>query len=432
VLTLPYTKTFDPAGEYFLNLYVTLKQDQRWAQAGYLVASDQLALQYRPAQQAVIPTAPDVLAVTLVGSIQTIQGKDFTVVFNKTTGIMTSLNYNDLNVIYGGKGPGFSYFRSITNQKMEYSQPTITCKSFVVTPSADTKTVVVATTMSAVNALGTFPHTITYTIYANGVIDVNASITNNGAIGTLPRVGLQLQLPAGLENVEWYGRGPQENYIDRNKSSFIGRYINTVSGLTEHYIRPQSNGNHEDIRWVKITDDANRGLKITSKGNLNFIAQHYTDAQQWTATHDFDLVALKRPETYLSLDYLQQGLGNASCGPDQLTKYKVPGATTFTFGFRIERTNDGSTGIPIVQNENKDFKVFPNPTDGKLQITFNDPSVVDGDMTIYGINGSVVGKKILSAGYSSFDYDFKNRVNGIYTYEINYNGKKYQGKFRKI
>ena len=432
ILTLPYSKIFDQGGEYFLNLYITLKQDQLWAETGYMVACDQLTLQNRPTQQAVSTTGSDGLSVTLVGIVQTIQGKDFSVVFNKTTGIMTSLNYDNQNVIYGGKGPGFSYFRSITNQKMEYSQPVITCKTFVVTPSADLKTVVVTTSMSAVNALGTFPHTITYTIYANGVIDVNANITNNGATGTLPRVGLQLVLPAGLENVAWYGRGPQENYIDRNKSTFIGRYFNTVTGLTEHYIRPQSNGNHEDIRWVQLTDATKRGLKFTSKGNLNFIAQHYTDAQQWTTTHDFDLGALKRPETYLSLDYLQQGLGNASCGPDQLLKYKVPGATTFNYVFRIERTNDESTGVPVLQNENSDFKVFPNPTDGKLHISFNNLSIMDGEMTIFGINGSVVGKKILNAGYSSFDYELKNTVNGIYTYEMKYNGKKYRGKFRKM
>src|SRR5660397_117003 len=105
---------------------------------------------------------------------------------------------------------------------------------------------------------------------------VNTSITNNGALGTLPRVGLQWQLKEELEQVKWYGRGPHENYWDRKKSAFVGLYNSTVTGLTEHYVRAQSNGNREDIRWVSLFDSNGDGIKITSGGKLNFICLLYT------------------------------------------------------------------------------------------------------------------------------------------------------------
>jgi len=430
ILELPYSRTYESASEYFLNVYISLKEDQLWAKAGHIVASEQLLLKSRPLMQAVDNTTNDALTTSLVGTIQTIQGKDFSTSFNKTTGIMTSLKYNDQEMIYGNKGLEFSYYRSICTEIRTYSASIISCKSFAITPSADGKTILVETSMSAVNALGTYPYTLSYTINANGAIDVKAKITNNGKLGSIPRIGLQMVLKPGLENVEWYGRGPQENYIDRNQAAFFGKYSNTVTGLFENYLHPESNGNRENIRWVSLADPSDAGLKISSTGNLNFIAQHFTDEKQWTPYHEFNIWSFKRMETYLSLDYMQQGLGGGSCGPAQLDKYKVPGNTTFSYGFRIEHRAPSETGLNFPMQRQNPFKVYPVPTNGILHFACNEPCLLDGDISIFSINGSLVSKQHMNAGSKNYEIDLSNQQSGTYTYQIDYNGKKYQGKFQ--
>jgi beta-galactosidase len=126
LVTVPYNKTYDPACEYLLNLYVTLKNDQSWAKAGYVIASEQLMLKTRPALQAINAASCNSLTTSVDGTSQTIKGKDFSVVFNKVSGIMTSLKYNEKEMLYGGKGLKFSYYRSISNDKRTYSEPVVT------------------------------------------------------------------------------------------------------------------------------------------------------------------------------------------------------------------------------------------------------------------------------------------------------------------
>jgi beta-galactosidase len=144
-------------------------------------------------------------------------------------------------------------------------------------------------------------------------------------------------LPEGFENVRYYGCGPHENYSDRKESAFIGLYETTVKGLeAEHYVRSQSMGNREDIRYIIIMDQNNRGLKITSKDKLNFSALHFTDQDLWKAAHDFKLDKIRKPEIYLNLDCIQQGIGNASCGPMPLPEYIIPANANLGYSFRIE------------------------------------------------------------------------------------------------
>jgi beta-galactosidase len=77
-------------------------------------------------------------------------------------------------------------------------------------------------------------------------------------------------------------------------------------------------------------------LKITAKNNLSFSALHITDKDLWATKHDFELDAVRKPEVYLNIDCIQQGLGNATCGPVPLPEYMIPENTPLTCSFRIE------------------------------------------------------------------------------------------------
>ena len=140
-----------------------------------------------------------------------------------------------------------------------------------------------------------------------------------------------------MENIEYYGRGPEENYRDRKASAFVGRYATTVTGMEEErYVRSQSMGNREEIRWLAVTASDGHGIRVSSKDVLAFSALHFTDDDLWQALHDFELDGIRRPEVYLNLDCIQQGLGNASCGPLPLPEYMIPGNALTGYSFRIE------------------------------------------------------------------------------------------------
>ena len=179
------------------------------------------------------------------------------------------------------------------------------------------------------------PFDITYTVYANGTVDVDATF-KAGDDFNLPRLGLQIALNPTLEKVEWYGRGPIENYWDRKNAAYVGLYKNTVTGMEEAYVRAQSMGNRDDVRWLTLKSLDNQGIRITSKDHLNFSALHFTDSELWGLTYGHDLDNIRRAEVILSLDCIQRGIGNGSCGPGPRPHYEIEKNKDYSYSFRIE------------------------------------------------------------------------------------------------
>ena len=139
-----------------------------------------------------------------------------------------------------------------------------------------------------------------------------------------------------LEMVTWFGRGPQECYWDRKNAAYMGVYENTVSGMEEAYVRAQSMGNREDVRWLTLKDKHNRGMKIFMDDALQgFSALHYTDQDLWNVEYGHDLDRIRRAEVILNLNTIQRGLGNASCGPGPRPKYEIQKDKEYASAFRI-------------------------------------------------------------------------------------------------
>ncbi|HUX40741.1 MAG TPA: glycoside hydrolase family 2 TIM barrel-domain containing protein [Rectinemataceae bacterium] len=146
----------------------------------------------------------------------------------------------------------------------------------------------------------------------------------------LPRVGIALSLAPGLERVHWYGRGPHENYPDRKSGAAFGLYESDVDGLGVPYVFPQENGNRGDTRWLEVSG-SDCGLRFESGSPFNFGASHHSAQSLWKALHTCDIE--RRPETYLTLDAAQRGLGTATCGPDTLERYRLaPGPYSLRLG----------------------------------------------------------------------------------------------------
>ena len=199
---------------------------------------------------------------------------------------------------------------------------------------------------------------------ANGQIKMTVSITEasprggwegaftftpEGQLPPLPCLGITLKLPKELQNIEYLGRGPWDNYPDRHAAALVDVYKSTVGEQYVHYPRPQDSGNHDDVQWLKITDDKGHGWLIESQAHphplpkgwgqesaaeslpfgevggasgFSFSALPYSVQQLYNATHDYELK--EEDCVWLNLDCAVMGLGNSSCGPGVLTKYTIP------------------------------------------------------------------------------------------------------------
>jgi beta-galactosidase len=173
-------------------------------------------------------------------------------------------------------------------------------------------------------------HDVTYSPLASGGLLIEEAATIPPELTDLPRVGTLLEVTEGLEELEWFGTGPHETYPDRKRSGLIDRWRSSVADQYVPYIRPQENGGHADVRWLRLSDGGSRALRIALGRPSQVSATHFRAADLAAATHDIELTP--RPETVVHLDAAHRGLGTASCGPDTLPEYLVgPGTYRWTW-----------------------------------------------------------------------------------------------------
>ena len=186
--------------------------------------------------------------------------------------------------------------------------------------------------------------TMTYTLQPDGAVLVRQQMhcEQEGREAWLFRYGMQLQMPKQYDSVKYYGRGPHENYCDRNSSEFLGVYSNKVKDEYYPYVRPQESGNHTDIRWFQVTD-GQRGLQFSSNAPMECSALPYLvedlDAgamkDHRRGQHSGDLV--ERPLTQVHIQQRQMGLGCVnSWGARPLPPYMLPANKDYDFTFVIE------------------------------------------------------------------------------------------------
>jgi beta-galactosidase len=123
--------------------------------------------------------------------------------------------------------------------------------------------------------------TMTYTLTPEGEVIVREQMKPEGEaqISEMFRFGMGIQMPKQYDQVEYYGRGPIETYIDRKDSEFLGVYKNKVQDEYFEYIRPQESGNHVDVRWFSVIDNSGKGLQFYSNAPMEASALPYTTAQ---------------------------------------------------------------------------------------------------------------------------------------------------------
>jgi hypothetical protein len=171
---------------------------------------------------------------------------------------------------------------------------------------------------------------LTYVINNEGAVKVTQRmvVDQSAEISDLFRFGMQMQLPQELEQISYYGRGPGENYSDRNHATFLGKYQQNVSSQFYFYIRPQENGTKTDIRWWKQTDWGGNGLKFVADTPCSMSALHYTiesldDGEQKDQRHSEFVPRVDYVN--LCIDKVQMGVGGVnSWGALPLEEYRLP------------------------------------------------------------------------------------------------------------
>jgi len=157
----------------------------------------------------------------------------------------------------------------------------------------------------------------------------------------IPRLGINMKINKDLQNVNWFGRGPHENYQDRKDSAFISEYSSTVSEMFVPYIRPQENGYRTDVQCVSFTDANGKGLRFIGRSKICFSALEYTIEQldRYKQAKQMHPEFLRKSDFIdLNIDYLQMGVGgDDSWGARTHPEYTISSGD-YSYNFMIKVT----------------------------------------------------------------------------------------------
>jgi beta-galactosidase len=333
---LSYKKVVD--GEAFLNISFKTKKADLLVPANHIVAVEQLSLGGVYKNELVMNNQ-SVLAKKEDDKTVELKAGQAIIVFDKATGMLQQYSYKGTSMLDTSKtlkpnfwrAPNDNDFGANTPEKLKAWKQTTEEQVLVsFTNTIEDKNAVVKATYDLPKVYATLA--IKYTISAAGEILVEQQIVASKdsleKVATMPRFGMQWILPKGFNQIEYYGRGPQENYQDRSFSANVGLYKQTVDEQFFPYVVPQETGNKTDIRWYKIANGKGRGLAIYSDLLLSISALHYFDSDlddgmKRHQRHATDLV--KRGETQLNIDWKQMGVGGIDSWRSMpMTKYLLP------------------------------------------------------------------------------------------------------------
>ncbi|EWH10122.1 glycoside hydrolase [Catenovulum agarivorans DS-2] len=321
---LPLTQpSLQPGTRYWLRMSAKLAESSIWADQGYEVAKEKFELTswYRPLAN----TTNSVGELTIKQSDDTIQvyNQHLQVKFSRQLGALTHYAYKGETLVQSPLRANF--WRAQTdNDKGAWQSAkklafwkTAAEKLTVDSITAEQTPAGVAVHIAqSIDDKVNFSHR--YLISVNGNIQVSVQFVAAPNLPPLKRIGMQMGVSPALSNVEYYGRGPHENYIDRNSSAEIAIYQAKAEQMNYLYIVPQENGNRTDVDWWKLTSASGQGLKVDGVQPLSMSIWPWSQQNLDQANHSYDL----RPQGFytLNIDLIQSGVG----GTDSWTALGAP------------------------------------------------------------------------------------------------------------
>ncbi len=329
-IKLPYNVELNQEKESFINLQLRLKESNPWAEKDYAMAQWQFAINEIENRLKEVKESKEAFLVQEDKTQLTLENKGFKISFDKQNGEILYWKYDGFEVISDRKGsPHYNNNRWIENDKHGDSisgELASTCE--IKLNKEKTKAEIKITTKGE-----KCPYTIEYIVYSNNIVDMK--VTLNPIVEGLRRLGIGMIFSKDFEEIDYYAKGPWENYNDRKEASFIGRYSSTVSEMFTPYAHPQSCGNRQEMREITLyKKHSNKGIKIEANQPIAFSMLQFDDKDFIKEKlHPWEMV--ERNEVYAHFDFVQRGLGNGSCGPQTIEKYQVPSSGTYSFTLRF-------------------------------------------------------------------------------------------------
>ncbi len=372
----------EPGAEYWLKIIFSLADDTLWAERGYVIAWDQFRL---PVE---VPE-PLAMAVEQMPSLTlteerhpenalVVQGGDFRLVIGKkhplrsdVSGAIVSFRYRGRELVTSPLVPNFwrvpldndmcnqwdrefvesvgglhrrqgvwrraGQYREVTSIEAEQPAPHIVrvCVDAIL-PVGQTEYRTIEMFGGSTDQVPAGPNNYRciYTVYGSGDVVVESSFDPGGMrLADLPRFGMQMAIPGEFDTMTWHGRGPHENYSDRNTAAAVGLYSGPVREQGYSYARPQENGNKTDVRWMTLTDEKGAGLLVVGVPTLSISAWPYTMADLERARHINELPP--RDTITVNLDYKQMGVGgDDGWGARPHPEYSLP-CQPYSYRFRL-------------------------------------------------------------------------------------------------
>ncbi|MPQ44031.1 glycoside hydrolase family 2 TIM barrel-domain containing protein [Clostridium tarantellae] len=347
-ITVPFKipEEVDKASEYFLELRFNTTKDEKWAKAGHEIASEQFKLNFTDE----VKDVTDVDSMSPLNTEETessvkIKGENFDLNFDKVEGNIDSFKYEGRELLSTPIEPDFwrapndndegngmqnrtktwryaGRDRSISNVEVEKEEKSVTIKVDATLPT---------TTESQYKNI--------ITVYGNGDVVIGAELKPGSSnLPEIPAIGMTFNMPQEFENLEWFGRGPHENYWDRQRSSFVGRYESTVEEQFFPYIDPSEMGNKTDIRWMTLTNDDGVGLMVSGDPHIEATALHYTEEELSNKLHPHELE--KSDDVVVNVNYRQMGVGgDDSWGSRPHPEFTLNSDKNYTYRMRLKPIN---------------------------------------------------------------------------------------------
>lgn len=404
-LDLPDLGTVREGDEYFLFFEVVTTKDTLWADAGYVIAEEQLVLEpvadeKRPVlrvskEDSFTSVENDASKLSVSGVTK--EAKEYKITLNKTTGYITEYVFD--GKVLMAQGPQPNYYRAPIDDDRIGGQGSDsnlknTGNAFAVSDvSVDEKAGMIQVTVKGEISSTTpaSPNTISYIILKNGEVIVTNTVEIH-AEKSVKRIGMKISVPEEFENFTYYGRGPWENYCDRNTSTFVDLFDTTVQEIdaANKYLKPQENGNRTDVRFAAVRNADGVGFMVVADDVMETSLSQYEDEAISQYRH---MYAVPDAGDYLvfNIDEGQRGLGGAACGPGPLSQYTMANNAAYTQTFRIVPFED-KNNTELMEVSKEDMNSFHPIQD----ILINDSYIgFDADVETYTVSvlkGTYAGK----------------------------------------
>ncbi len=328
-----------PGVEYYINFTAETTKGTEMVPLGHIVANEQYKLPVFLPKAAVKENVSNKAEVKTSPEKYIVSNTDFSVTFDRKAGNMSSFKFKGDELVK--EGLQLNFWRAPTDNdfgnnmqlrlkmwKNAGKTRVVTSDSIIKLNDAETR-IVFNFNLPDVDAA----YRSEYVVYGSGKVVLNnsfvpgKSLLAKGKNTELPRFGVCITLPKEYDNMKWFGRGPFENYWDRNSAAFVGTYSAKVAEQFVPYVRPQENGNKTDVRWMTLTNSKGKGIKFTGLPLLSVSALNYTiedmdPGVEKKGVHPADLDV--REQVNVNIDYLQMGVGgDTSWGRLPYDRYRL-------------------------------------------------------------------------------------------------------------